>query len=199
MFEVCGALETAAQNLGGTTAFIEKDPVARAMLSRNFPGALIVAGFDGEDWHDWKRSKTAVLGVLVGPPCDPYAPSRKRKFISDPRAEYLIGIGAAACALQPETIDIEALYAIADADGAHALIKIDEVMNATNYSRIVPSNMTDVERVRAATHRSTAFRNRVLLHYERKDLGLPELPRLVLPDGDAVADSPKSPVSGRRS
>ena len=37
-----GALEIAAQNLGGTAALlIEKDPVARAMLSRKSPNAMI--------------------------------------------------------------------------------------------------------------------------------------------------------------
>ena len=65
-------------------------------------------------------------------------------------------------------------------------------MNAANYSSIVPSNMIGVERVRAATHGLAVFLNRVILHYERKDLGLPELPRLALPDGDAAAESLKS-------
>ena len=41
-------------------------------------------------------------------------------------------------------IDVETLYATADADGARALTKIDEDLNAVNYSRIIPSNMTGV-------------------------------------------------------
>ena len=60
-------------------------------------------------------------------------------FLFDPRARYLPGIEAAACARQLETIDIESLCAIAaDDDGARALAIIDKVMNAVNYSRIVP-------------------------------------------------------------
>ena len=169
MFAGRGALEAATQNLGGTIALLaEKDPVARAMLSRKFLGPLIAADFDNEDWRNWRRSKTVALGVIPGPPRGPHAPSGKGAFLSDPRARYLLGIGTAACALQPEAADVETLYAIADADGACALTKIDEVMNAANYRRIVPSNMIGVEPVRAATHGSAVFRNRVLLHYERK-------------------------------
>ena len=161
-----GALETAAQNFGGTIMLrTEKDPVTRAILSRTFPSARAVADFDDDDWRDWRRNKTMALGMLTRPPCGPYAPSGKGKFLSDPRAQYLLGIGTVACALQPETIDIEALYEIAGADGARELTKIDEVMNAANYRRIVPSNMTGMERVRASTHGSAVFRNRVLLYY----------------------------------
>ena len=167
-----GALETAAPNLGGTSALLaEKDPVATAMPSQKFPSALIVADFVDDDyWCDWKRSKTMALGVVAGSSCGPCAPSGKGKFRSDPRAQYLLGIGNVACVLQPETLGIEALYAIAGADGARALINIDEVMNAANYHMIVPSNTAGVERIRAATHGPAVFRNRVLLHYERKDL-----------------------------
>ena len=61
-----GALETAAQNLGGDIALlIQKDAVARAMLSRVFPNALIAADFDDGDWRDWRRSSTVALGVLA--------------------------------------------------------------------------------------------------------------------------------------
>ena len=83
-----GALETAAQNLGSTISLpAEKDPVnpvARAMLHRKFPVALIVTDFGDADWHDWIRNSTAALGVLAGPPCGPYAPSGKGYFLSDP-------------------------------------------------------------------------------------------------------------------
>ena len=41
-------------------------------------------------------------------------------------------------------------------------------MNAANYSRIVPSDVVGVERVRAASLGPAVFRNRALLHYERK-------------------------------
>ena len=117
--------------------------------------------------------------------------ARIGKFPSDPRAQYLLGIGNVACALQPEMIDIETLHTIADADGARALIKVDEVINAVKYNRIVPSNSTGAGRIRAAIHGPVLFRNRALLHYERKDLGPPELPRLALPDGGAAAESLK--------
>ena len=66
------------------------------------------------------------------------------------------------------------------------------MLNATDCTRIVPSNMIDVKRIRAATHGSTVLRSCILLHYEHKDLQLQELTRLALPGGDAVADSLKS-------
>ena len=153
MFAGRGALETTAQNLGDTiTVLIEKDPVARTMLRRNSPGTLIIADLDDGDWRHWKRSKTAALGILAGPPRGPYAPSGKGKFLSDPPAQYLPGIGAVACALQPETINIEALYGIAGGDGTRTLANIDEVLNATDYIKIVPSNTTDVERTHPDHH-----------------------------------------------
>ena len=78
MFAGRGALETVAQNLGGTIPILaEKDPVARAMLRRKFPAALIAADFDDTDWRDWKRNSAGALGVLAGPPCGPYAPPGK--------------------------------------------------------------------------------------------------------------------------
>ena len=127
-----GTLEVAAQNLGGDVAMLaEKGPVARVLLRLKFPNALIDEDFDDEDWRNWRRNSTAALGLFAGPPCGPYAPSGKGRFLSGPRARYLPGIGAATCAYQPETIDVEthyvreALYATADDDGAHALAEIN--------------------------------------------------------------------------
>ena len=118
--------------------------------------------------------------------------SAKGNFLGDPRAWYLLGIETTAYTLQPETVDVKMLYATAGEGGACALIKTDQVINAANYSRIVPSNVIGVERVRTASLGSGVFRDRALLHYEHKDLELPELPRLAMPDGVAVAESLES-------
>ena len=166
MYAERGALETATQNLGGTIAMlVEKDLITRVILRRKFQDALIVKDFDDGDWRHWKRNTATALGILAGPPCDTYVPSGEARFISDPRAQYVLGIGIVACALRPETIDIETLYGIAGGGGVCALAKIDEMLDAADYIRIVPSNTTDGERTRAATHGSAVFRNRVLLHY----------------------------------
>ena len=97
-----------------------------------------------------------------------------------------------ACALQPERVDIKTLYGTAGGDGARALAKIDEVLNTADCIRIVYSNTIDVVRIRAATHGSAVFRKCAILHYEHTDLRLQDLQRLMLPDGDAVAESLKS-------
>ena len=82
LFAGRGALETAAQNLGDTISMLtEKDPATRAMLHRKFTGALIITDFDDTVWRDWKRNSTVALGVLVGPPCGPLAPSEKGQFL----------------------------------------------------------------------------------------------------------------------
>ena len=128
-----GTLETAVRNLGGATAMLaEQDPVARVMLRMKFPGALIIGGFDDGDWRHWQRNTTAALGILPEPPCGPSAPSGKGRFLYGSRAQYLLGIGNVACALRPETVDIEALYGIADDKGARALAKIDGVLDAAD-------------------------------------------------------------------
>ena len=122
----------------------------------------------------------------------PYAPPGKGCFPSDPRTRHLPGVGAATCACQPETIDVETPYATAGDDGAHTLAKIDEVINTTNYLRVVPSSVIGVEHVRAASLELVVFRNRVLLYYERKGLELPNLAPLAMPDGNAVPESLES-------
>ena len=84
-----------------------------------------------------------------------------------------------------------ALYGTAADDDARALTKIDEVMNADNYCRLVPPDVVGVERVRAASLRSTVFRSCVSCStsarapYYRSS-------RLSLPDGGAVAESLES-------
>ena len=164
------ALENAATNLGGGAALLtEKDPVVRAMLSRKFPNAPIVADFDDEDWHHWGRSPTAALGGMAGPPCGPYAPTCQGRLLGNPRARYLLGVGTVACALQPGTIDIEALYGTVDDDGERALIKIDEVMDAADYRRLVPSDAIGVERVCAASLGSAVFETAVRTRQHAKE------------------------------
>ena len=121
------------------------------LLRLRFPNALIADDFGVENWRNWRRGSTAALGLLAGSPCGPYAPSGKGCFLSDPRARCLFGIGAVACAHQPETVDVELLYATTHDDGARALAKIDDVMNTANYRRIIPSSVVGVERVRAAS------------------------------------------------
>ena len=116
---------------------------------------------------------------------------RERKVSLRPTSAVPARIGTLTCALQPETVGVEALYAFADGDGARALIKIGEVMGAANYHRYSPECDWSGSR-RAASHGSVVFRNRTLLHCERKDLELPELQRLALPDGDTVAESLES-------
>ena len=75
---------------------------------------------------------------------------------------------------------------ITGGDGARALTKIDEVMSAASHCRIIPSGLVGVKRVCAASLGSAVFHNRTLLHYERKNLELPELGRLALPDSNAA-------------
>ena len=134
------------------------------MLSRKCPGTRIVADFDDEDWRDWRHIKTAALGMLAGPPCGSYVPSGKGKFLSDPRAQYLFGIGTVACAQQPKTVDVETLYAIAGADGARARAHHDR--RGDERCQLPQDRCLEHDRRgarsrshAAATHGPTVFRN----------------------------------------
>ena len=93
--------------------------------------------------------------------------SGKGLFLSDPRSCYLLALGAIACEFEPDTIDDrEMIYALADADSARALTKIDEVLNnAASCVRLVPPTVIGVERIRAASLWCLVWRNLLPLYY----------------------------------
>ena len=103
-------MSSAAKAHGGEIAMlIEKEPIARENLHRRFPDTTIYDDIDDDsEWSKFERKPGAALGLLAGPPCQPFAPTRKGQIEDDPRVRFLLeSVGGAVKELRPETANIK--------------------------------------------------------------------------------------------
>ena len=87
---------------------IEKDPVARENLRRRFPDTTIYDDIDDDpEWSKFERKPGAALGLLAGPPCQPFAPTGIWNMEDYPRVRFLLeSVDGAVKKLRPGMADI---------------------------------------------------------------------------------------------
>ena len=150
LFVAVGSMPSAVEAHGGEIAMlIEKEPIVRENLRRSFPDANISNDIDDDsEWSEIERKPEVALGLLAGPPCQPFAPTGEGEMDVDPRARFLLGgVGDAVKKLRPETVDIYTDSSATEANDGATLQKPDDSIIQHWYSRIAPDGSASPERI----------------------------------------------------
>ena len=190
IFACTGSMSSAAEVHGDEIAMLtEKEPVARGKLRRRFPDTAIYDDTgDDSEWSKFEHKPGAALGLLAGPPCQPFTPAGKGQMEGDPRARFLLkSVGDAVKKPRPETVDIEAVCNAAGAKDDTILQQLGDFITKHGYSRVVPDGGASPERT-SSSHLGSVFdRTRLTVHYEQDNMGDEPLPML-----------PAEPVTGTK-
>ena len=167
IFAGVGSMSSTTETHGGEIAmFTEKEPVASENLRHRFPDATIYDDIDDDSkWGKFKRKPGTALRLLAGPPCQPFAPTRKGGLDDDPLARFLLeSVVDTVKKLRPDIVDIETVCSAADAKGGAILQQPNDSITKHGYSRIAPNGGTSPERISTSHLGSAVDRTRLAVH-----------------------------------